>query len=70
MFEVPINKDKQHFMDYLLFQYQFKSRITVWILNYLKANDSHVKFVKFVDEINPQHTTLEISVENSQQDAV
>ncbi|MCE5042427.1 YpiB family protein [Staphylococcus chromogenes] len=70
MFEVPINKDKQHFMDYLLFQYQFKSRITVWILNYLKANDSHVKFVKFVDEINPQHTTLEISVENSQQDAI
>ena len=70
MFEVPINKDKQHFIDYLLFQYQFKSRITVWILNYLKASCQHIKFVNFVDEIKPEHTTLEISIENSQKPAI
>ena len=43
---------KQNFIEYILFNYRFKSRITVWVLNYLKANQ---------DKINNVHYTLEIA---------
>ncbi|MCE5152988.1 YpiB family protein [Staphylococcus hyicus] len=65
MFEVPIDQDKAHLLDYLLFQYQFKSRISVWILNYLKSDIHHLRRVHFVDCIINTHNTLEISIENS-----
>ncbi|WP_105995154.1 YpiB family protein [Staphylococcus agnetis] len=70
MFEVPINQDKQHLIDYLLFQYQFKSRISVWLLNYFKSDDDFLSRINFVDQMISGHLTLEISVENSEYPAI
>ncbi len=33
-----LNQIKESFIEYLLFQYRFKSRIAVWVLNYIKVN--------------------------------
>ena len=38
---------KQNFIEYILFNYRFKSRITVWVLNYLKANQDKLNNVHF-----------------------
>lgn len=70
MFEKPLYQEKQHFIDYLLFQYQFKSRISVWILNYMKANAQRVKRIHFVDHMIDGHHTLELATENSAQPAI
>lgn len=34
-----LNQIKESFIEYLLFQYRFKSRIAVWVLNYIKVNE-------------------------------
>ncbi|UEX89153.1 YpiB family protein [Staphylococcus ratti] len=70
MFEKPLYLEKQHFIDYLLFQYQFKSRISVWILNYMKVNAQRVKRIHFVDRMIDGHQTLELATENSTQPAI
>ncbi|HDI1229346.1 TPA: YpiB family protein, partial [Staphylococcus aureus] len=35
-----LNQIKESFIEYLLFQYRFKSRIAVWVLNYIKVNEA------------------------------
>ena len=55
---------KQSFLEYLLFHYRFKSRITVWVLNYLKANHDKLNLVHFVNDKIKQHHTLEIAEEH------
>lgn len=61
---------KQSFLEYLLFQYRFKSRITVWVLNYLKANHDKLNLVHFVSEKIKQHHTLEIAEVNAHASAI
>ncbi|RIP34304.1 IDEAL domain-containing protein [Staphylococcus gallinarum] len=55
---------KSSFIEYILFHYRFKSRISVWVLNYLKSSPESLQNIHFVDEIIPMHNTLEISVAN------
>ena len=50
---------KQNFIEYILFNYRFKSRITVWVLNYLKANQDKLNNVHFVNSKINNHYTLE-----------
>ena len=52
---------KQNFIEYILFNYRFKSRITVWVLNYLKANQDKLNNVHFVNSKINNHYTLEIA---------
>lgn len=54
-------KMKQSFIEYLLYQYQFKSRIAVWVLNYLKSSPQHLLHVQFVASKIKHHETLEIA---------
>lgn len=49
---------KQSFIEYLLFHYEFKSRISVWVLNYLKASPKKLQYIHFVDESIKHHQTL------------
>ena len=61
---------KQSFLEYLLFHYRFKSRITVWVLNYLKANHDKLNLVHFVNDKIKQHHTLEIAEVNTHASAI
>lgn len=61
---------KSSFIEYILFQYRFKSRISVWVLNYLKSAPDVLQNIHFVDEIIPTHNTLEMSVVNANKIAI
>lgn len=56
---------KVNYIEYLLFNYHFKSRISVWVLNYIKATPELLSQVHFVDEMIPSHPTLELSMEGA-----
>lgn len=61
---------KESFIDYLLFQYRFKSRIAVWILNYIKTNHHKLEMIHFVDTKIKNHETLEIAEVDSSASAI
>ncbi|MBL7565248.1 YpiB family protein [Staphylococcus saccharolyticus] len=61
---------KQSFLEYILFHYRFKSRITVWVLNYLKANKEKLNLVHFVNDKISNHHTLEIAEMNANASAI
>lgn len=61
---------KESFIDYLLFQYRFKSRIAVWILNYIKVNEAKLANIHFVDTKINHHETLEIAEVGSHASAI
>ncbi|RIL71676.1 IDEAL domain-containing protein [Staphylococcus devriesei] len=63
-------KMKQSYIEYALFHYHFKSRISVWILNYLKASPALLNNVHFVNHKVPNHETLEISLKDSEMSAI
>ena len=65
MYEVHLNYEKRNFIDYLLFHYQFKSRISVWLLNLIRANSERLERIHFVDHIVQGHPTLEIATEDA-----
>ncbi|MCE3393040.1 YpiB family protein, partial [Staphylococcus aureus] len=44
---------KQSYIEYALFHYHFKSRISVWLLNYIKASDKMLSQIHFVVEKIP-----------------
>ncbi|HCU7118466.1 TPA: YpiB family protein [Staphylococcus aureus] len=56
-----LNQIKESFIEYLLFQYRFKSRIAVWVLNYIKVNEAKLANIHFVDTKINHHETLEIA---------
>ncbi|MEJ7540753.1 YpiB family protein [Staphylococcus intermedius] len=60
-----INIEKRDFIEYLLFHYQFKSRISVWLLNLIKANQELIEKIRFVDQIVSSHATLEMAVSDA-----
>lgn len=70
MFEETLDYAKKSFIEYLLFRYPFKSRISVWILNYLKSDRDFLNHIHFVDQIVPGHPTLEMSISHSSQHAI
>ena len=65
-----LTKMKQSFIEYLLFHYEFKSRISVWVLNYLKASPKKLQRIHFVEEKIQQHMTLQIAEVNSDASAI
>ncbi|COD93091.1 YpiB family protein [Staphylococcus warneri] len=65
-----LTKMKQSFIEYLLFHYEFKSRISVWVLNYLKASPKKLQYIHFVDESIKHHQTLQIAEVDSHASAI
>ncbi|WAE40724.1 YpiB family protein [Staphylococcus pasteuri] len=65
-----LTKMKQSFIEYLLFHYEFKSSISVWVLNYLKASPKKLQRIHFVEEKIQQHMTLQIAEVNSDASAI
>lgn len=65
-----LNQMKVNFIEYILFQYEFKSRISVWVLNYIKSSSQQIDNIHFVDEIIPQHNTLELSIKDAKANAI
>ncbi len=65
-----LTKMKQTFIEYLLFHYEFKSRISVWVLNYLKASPKKLQRIHFVEEKIQQHMTLQIAEVDSGASAI
>lgn len=61
---------KQSYIEYALFHYHFKSRISVWILNYLKSSSNKLKQIHFVNEKISNHQTLEIGLRGSNASAI
>ena len=49
----------------LLFHYHFKSRISVWILNYIKSHTELLEHVHFVNQRIFNHKTLELALTNT-----
>ncbi|PHK49226.1 YpiB family protein [Staphylococcus edaphicus] len=60
-----LQQSKATFIEYLLFHYQFKSRISVWILNLLKSSPELLQQIHFVDESIPGHNTLALAMVNA-----
>lgn len=60
-----LNLQKKNLIDYLLFQYTFKSRISVWVLNLIKSDIQRLENVYFVDAPLPQRNTLELAVNDT-----
>lgn len=65
-----LTKMKQSFIEYLLFHYEFKSRISVWVLNYLKSSPKKLQYIHFVDEGITHHQTLQIAEVESHASAI
>jgi uncharacterized protein YpiB (UPF0302 family) len=57
-----LNQMKINFIEYLLFQYEFKSRISVWVLNYLKSSPQHIDNIHFVYETIHNHNTTKVAI--------
>ncbi|WP_274539887.1 YpiB family protein [Staphylococcus pseudintermedius] len=47
MLDTRLNFEKRDFIEYLLFHYQFKSRISVWLLNFIKTNHALIEKIHF-----------------------
>ncbi|WP_241519767.1 YpiB family protein [Staphylococcus delphini] len=43
MLDTRLNFEKRDFIEYLLFHYQFKSRISVWLLNFIKTSPALIE---------------------------
>ncbi|EGQ3084473.1 TPA: YpiB family protein [Staphylococcus pseudintermedius] len=65
MLDTRLNFEKRDFIEYLLFHYQFKSRISVWLLNFIKTNHALIEKIHFVDQIVADHPTLEMAVSDA-----
>ncbi|EJY94858.1 IDEAL domain-containing protein [Staphylococcus arlettae] len=65
-----LNQLKIDFIEYLLFQYEFKSRISVWTLNYLKSSLQQAERIHFVDSIVNNHVTLTLATIQSNSNAI
>lgn len=65
-----LNQMKQSYIEYALFHYHFKSRISVWILNYIKSHYDLLEHVHFVNQKISNHKTLEISLSNADAPAI
>lgn len=70
MLDVPLQQAKQKFITYLLTHYTFKSRISVWLLNYIKANAQLLNHIHFVDHVIEQHPTLQLAAVDTQAHAI
>ncbi|WP_086427765.1 YpiB family protein [Staphylococcus cornubiensis] len=70
MLDTRLNFEKRDFIEYLLFHYQFKSRISVWLLNLIKTNHALIENIHFVDQIVSEHPTLEMAVADASSIAI
>ena len=65
-----LNQLKIDFMEYLLFHYEFKSRISVWTLNYLKSSVQQAERIHFVDSTVTKHNTLTLATIHAHSNAI
>ncbi|PCF84872.1 YpiB family protein [Staphylococcus delphini] len=65
MLDTRLNFEKRDFIEYLLFHYQFKSRISVWLLNFIKTTPALIEKIHFVDQIVAEHPTIEMAVSDA-----
>lgn len=63
-------QSKATFIEYILFRYTFKSRISVWILNLLKSSPDVLQQVHFIDKPIAKHNTLELATTHTEQPAI
>ncbi|UXR79249.1 MULTISPECIES: YpiB family protein [unclassified Staphylococcus] len=68
--DTPLYVAKQQFIAYLLSHYTFKSRISVWLLNYIRANRQLLDHIRFVDQVIENHPTLTLSTSESEAHAI
>lgn len=61
-----LNYEKQRFIEYVLYKYDFKNPESVWILNLLKSNPTYLGNISFVREIS-DNRILSISTMQSNQ---
>ncbi|WP_204171063.1 YpiB family protein, partial [Staphylococcus sp. GDY8P97P] len=61
-----LNYEKQRFIEYILYQYDFKIAESVWILNLLKSSPKYLSNISFVNEFSDERI-LSISTEQSKQ---
>lgn len=61
-----LNFEKQRFIEYILYQYDFKIAESVWILNLLKSSPKYLSNISFVNEFSDERI-LSISTEQSKQ---
>ncbi|MEP9851966.1 YpiB family protein [Staphylococcus aureus] len=61
---------KSNFIEYLLFHYNFKSRISVWVLNLIKSSPELLQQIHFVDKLISNHNVLEVGLVGSNQQAI
>nr|WP_263313256.1 YpiB family protein [Mammaliicoccus sp. Marseille-Q6498] len=61
-----LNYEKQRFIEYILYQYDFKNPESVWILNLLKSSPKYLSNLSFVKELNDKRV-LSISTTYSNQ---
>ncbi|HLR19634.1 MAG TPA: YpiB family protein [Staphylococcus sp.] len=61
---------KSNFIEYLLFHYNFKSRISVWVLNLIKSSPELLQQIHFVDKLISNHNVLEVALVGSNQQAI
>ena len=69
-FDSNITQMKQSYIEYALFHYHFKSRISVWILNYIKSHTELLEHVHFVNQRIFNHKTLELALTNTDAPAI
>ena len=68
--EHTLTNMKQSYIEYALFHYHFKSRISVWLLNYLKASPKSLQNIHFVNRKIADHATLEIGLKDANASAI
>ncbi|GGI39844.1 YpiB family protein [Mammaliicoccus stepanovicii] len=61
-----LNYEKQRFIEYILYQYDFKATESVWILNLLKSNPIYLSNISFIKTVNHDRV-LSISTKDSNQ---
>ncbi|HCN59721.1 YpiB family protein [Mammaliicoccus fleurettii] len=61
-----LNYEKQRFIEYILYQYDFKIAESVWILNLLKSSPKYLSNITFVSELS-NNRILSISTSQSKQ---
>ena len=58
--------EKQRFIEYILYQYEFKNAESVWILNLIKSNPKYLSNISFAKEMTDDRF-LSISTKQSNQ---
>ena len=65
-----LSQMKREFIEFILFHYSFKSRISVWLLNLIKSDDAYLNAIHVVEHVVPNHDTLIIATSEASEAAI